>query len=159
MSLLISDACVFIDIEAAQLTHAMFSLPYQFAIPDVIYEEELSDRHPHLLALGLISKTIRSELIAEVYDLKQKHKKLSLYDCFALILAKDEKTRLLTGDRALREMAKKWDVEVHGTVWLIQQMMEHKVIQPQVVRIALQRMREAGSRLPWNEVDAWLDHL
>ena len=39
MLLLISDANVLIDIENGGLTGAMFSLPYQFAVPDILFYE------------------------------------------------------------------------------------------------------------------------
>jgi len=63
MLLIISDACVLIDIECGELTSAMFSLSCQFAVPDTLFVEELEERHAHLLQFGLISKTmtIKSE--------------------------------------------------------------------------------------------------
>jgi hypothetical protein len=45
MLLIISDASVLIDIECGELTSAMFSLPWQFAVPDILFYEELSERH------------------------------------------------------------------------------------------------------------------
>lgn len=59
MLLLVSDACILIDIEQGKLTDAMFSLPYQFAVPDILYAEELAERHQHLLQLGLISEKMK----------------------------------------------------------------------------------------------------
>ena len=41
MLLLISDANILIDIEAAELLKTLFKLPYQFAIPDILYVEEI----------------------------------------------------------------------------------------------------------------------
>ncbi|WP_028388731.1 hypothetical protein [Legionella fairfieldensis] len=58
MLLVISDACVLIDIECGKLTSAMFSLSYQFAVPDILFFEELEGRHAHLLQFGLICKTM-----------------------------------------------------------------------------------------------------
>ena len=52
MLLLISDANVLIDIEDGGLTGAMFSLPYQFAVPDILFYEELQKHHNHLLQCG-----------------------------------------------------------------------------------------------------------
>lgn len=45
MLLIISDASVLIDIECGKLTSAMFSLSWQFAVPDILFAEELADRH------------------------------------------------------------------------------------------------------------------
>lgn len=49
MLFIISDASVLIDIEHGELTSAMFSLPWKFAVPDVLFVEELAERHEHLL--------------------------------------------------------------------------------------------------------------
>ena len=104
MLLIISDASVLIDIEHGELTSAMFSLPWQFAVPDVLFAEELEERHGHLKQFGLISKTIDSDLVNEAYNLRQKHVQTSVNDLLALTLAKHEKCRLLTGDKALRKV-------------------------------------------------------
>ncbi|EKD72488.1 MAG: hypothetical protein ACD_45C00662G0002 [uncultured bacterium] len=37
MLLIISDASVLIDIEHGELTSIMFSLPYQFSVPDILF--------------------------------------------------------------------------------------------------------------------------
>ena len=41
MLLLISDANILIDMEAGELTNTFFQLPMQFAIPDILYWEEI----------------------------------------------------------------------------------------------------------------------
>lgn len=153
MLLLISDASVLIDIEHSELTGAMFSLSYQFAVPDILFVEELSERHGHLLEFGLQSKTMSGDLIDEAIGLRQKYSKPSVNDLLALTLAKHEGCQLLTGDKALREVAQVFNVEVHGSIWLVQQMIQHGKISVEVARVAFQRMKESGSRLPWGEVE------
>ena len=156
MFLIISDASVLIDIECGELTSAMFSLPWQFAVPDILYVEELAERHGHLLRFGLISKTMSGDLVAEAYGLHQKYIKPSVNDMLALTLAKHEDCQLLTGDKALREVAKELDVEVHGTIWLVEQMLQGEKITVEVASVAFQQMKDAGSRLPWVEVEKML---
>ncbi|HAT1867577.1 TPA: DUF3368 domain-containing protein [Legionella pneumophila] len=152
MLLLISDSCVLIDIEQGELTSSMFSLPYQFVVPDTLFEEELAERHADLKNFGLISKSMRGELIAKAYNLRQQYNRPSLNDLLALILAVDETAILLTGDRALRAVAKVHQVEVHGTIWLVEQMIINQLISTDVAKIAFLKMKHSGSRLPWSEV-------
>jgi predicted nucleic acid-binding protein len=152
MLIIISDASVLIDIECGELTSALFSLPWQFAVPDILFAEELAERHGHLSRCGLISKTMNGELITEAYNLRHKHTKTNVNDLLALTLAKHEDCQLLTGDKALREVAQQLSVEVHGTIWLVQQMIQHKKITIEVAAVAFQRMKGLGSRLPWGEV-------
>lgn len=156
MLLVISDACVLIDIEYAELTRVMFSLTYQFAVPDILFFQELEKQHAHLSQFGLISKTMSGDLIAEAYSFHQKYMKLSVNDRLALTLAKHEGCILLTGDKALRDAAKDFNIEVHGTIWLVEQMLQKKKITVEVARIAFQSMKNSGSRLPWGEVEKLL---
>ncbi len=95
MQLVITDASIIIDIENSDLTRPMFNLPYQFAVPDVLFEEELLERHSHLLNLGLMRKAIGPELISEAYNLRQQFSKTSVNDLLALTLAKDTNSLLL----------------------------------------------------------------
>jgi hypothetical protein len=45
MLLLISDANILIDMEVSGLLAPMFSMEYRFAVPDVLYVEELERQH------------------------------------------------------------------------------------------------------------------
>ncbi len=157
MLLVISDACVLIDIECGELTSAMFSLAYQFAVPDILFFEELEERHAHLLQFGLICKTMDGELIIEAYHLHYKYLKPSVNDMLALTLAKHEGCQLLTSDKALRDTAEELNIEVHGTIWLVDQMLRDRKITVEVARVAFQRMIDSGSRLPWKEVERVLN--
>ena len=159
MLLVINDASVLIDIECGELTSAMFSLPWKFAVPDTLFAEELAERHGHLLQLGLISKTMSGELVAQAYSLHQRYNKPSVNDMLALTLAKHEDCQLLTGDKALREAAKELEVKVHGTIWLVEQMLHGEKIIVDVARVAFQQMKDSGSRLPWMEVDSMLQRF
>ena len=155
--LLISDASVLIDIECGGLTSAMFSLSWQFVVPDILFFQELAGQHGHLLQFGLISKAMNGELIGEAYHLRQKYIKTSVNDLLALTLAKHEYCPLLTSDKALREVAKKLSVEVHGTLWLVEQMLKSRKITIEIARVAFQRMKSSGSRLPRSEVERILN--
>lgn len=157
MLLIISDASVLIDIECGELTGTMFSLSYQFAVPDTLFAEELAERHSHLSQLGLISKSMSGDLVAEAYSLHQKYIKPSVNDMLALTLAKHEGCQLLTGDKALRDAAKELNVEVRGTIWLVEQMLQFEKITFDVARVAFQQMKDSGSRLPWSEVEKILN--
>ena len=58
MLLLISDANILIDIEEGNLTPVVFLLPYEIAVPDILFELELRERHSHLLEAGLKVKSL-----------------------------------------------------------------------------------------------------
>lgn len=152
----ISDANILIDVEVGGLQAPMFSLGYQFAVPDVLYWEELAEHHAHWLGLGLQVHSLSAEGVARVQVLSQKYPRPSRNDLFALALAEQTPCPLLTGDAALRSAAEAERIEVKGTVWLVAEMLGKKCITPTVARAAFDRMREGGRRLPWDVVEKLL---
>lgn len=159
MLLLISDANILMDVEVGDLVASMFSLDYQFAVPDVLYYEELEEQHAHLLDMGLQTRTLTAKSVARVEALSQTYAKPGRNDLFALALAEAEKCPLLTGDAALRQAAETEQVEVKGTVWLISEMVREQRITVAVARAALHKMRGNGRRLPWEVAEQILEAL
>ena len=159
MLLLISDANILMDVEVGDLLAPMFSLGYQFAVPDVLYYDELEEQHAHLLDMGLQMMTLSAGSVARVEVLSQAYIRPGRNDLFALALAEDRRCPLLTGDAALRHAAETERVEVKGTVWLIGEMVREKRITFAVARAALHRMRVNGRRLPWEMAEQMLTAL
>ena len=67
-----------------------------------------------------------------------------------LVLAKQEQCPLLTGDKNLRKAAESEQVEVHGTLWVVNGLLQHQLITPDSARVAYQKMKAKGRRLPWS---------
>lgn len=147
--LLISDANILIDLEDGRLITELFKLPFQFQVPDMLFVDELEADHGYLLEHGLQLGELSPASMAEVEILVKKYKQPSRYDCFALVLAKQEHCRLLTGDQNLRKAAEQENVEVKGTLWIVEAMITHQVITIPVARLAYQQMKQKGRRLPW----------
>jgi predicted nucleic acid-binding protein len=159
MQVLISDANVLIDMEAGQLLELMFNLPFEFKVSDMLFVDELSHQHAHLLDLGLRQTELTANSMMDAMRMTHAYAGPSRYDCFSLALAKQEGCPLLTGDVALRKAAQKEDVIVKGTIWLVEQMIEHNLISKLVAGRAYQSMQDAGSRLPWDDALKRLDEI
>jgi predicted nucleic acid-binding protein len=159
MLLLISDANILIDMDTGGLLAPMFSMDFQFAVPDVLYHEELMAQHAGLLELGLASVTMSVELVAEVARLAQRYRRPGRNDLFALALAASEACPLLTGDKDLRQAAEDNGVELRGTLWLVAEMIRSGKISTPAAQAAFQRMRDSGRRLPWEQARRMLADL
>jgi len=156
--LLISDANIIIDIKAGGLLRTMFRFDATFAVPDVLFEEELQAEDPELPRLGLKLLELHEETVAYAEGLIAKYRRLgaSINDLLALALARQEKCPLLTGDLRLRTAAQEEGVDMHGTLWLIEQMVKGRVITVRQAEAAYTKMRATGRRLPWDEVERQL---
>lgn len=148
--MLISDANIFIDLDCYGLTALMFSLPYRFCTPDVLFERELRRQHANLLQMGLQTLSLTGQSMSYVAQLSNQYHKTSMYDLMALSLAKQESCPLLTGDKALRDAAQKEVVLIKGTVWVLEQLVVHQKIVKNQAITALDIMKSKGRRLPFD---------
>jgi hypothetical protein len=123
--ILVSDTSVLIDLERGRFLDVVFSLPYEFAVPDVLYHQEMQgDWGAHLVGLGLRVEEVSEAGVSNALRYRAQRRFLSVPDSFALALAKERAWLLLTGDGALRDLATGESVECHGVLWLLDRMEE-----------------------------------
>lgn len=155
--LCVADSNIWVDLHFGRLVEKAFSLPFRFAVPDVIIDELKRPSGSDLVALGLRVEELSGELVLTVADLAAHYLRPSRQDLFALVLAEALGAILLTGDGALRDAAREIGVEVHGTIWHLDQMVTRRIIDGRERAQALKLMMDSGSRLPKDEVELRLD--
>jgi len=69
----------------------------------------------------------------------------------ASLLAKMQDATLVTGDNRLNKLAIASGLTVHGALWLLDQMVDFKALEPGQAVAALTHSLERGARLPANE--------
>ncbi|MEV5033389.1 hypothetical protein MRBLMC3_002612 [Sphingobium sp. LMC3-1-1.1] len=154
MAVLVSDTSVIIDLERAGLLDEMFLLPFEFAVPDLLYarelEGELGDR---LIALGLRVEELTAAELRRATGVNRQHQKLSVPDTFAFALAESRTWALLTGDGILRELAVAEQIAMHGVLWIFDQMADGAHVQFDRLHGGLTQLSaHPRCRLPANEV-------
>ncbi len=161
MKVLVLDTSVVIDLERAGLLDVAFELPYEFIVPDLLYKRELRDHGGrHLQSLGLRIEELDGDGVALALQFRQQVPPLSLADAFALALAKTNGFVLLTGDKALRQLAGTEGVSCSGVLWAIAQLYDWKVCSPRVLHAALSTVaNHPRCRLPRREVSRLLEKL
>jgi len=154
VKILVSDTSVLIDLDRGILVEATFRLPFEFTIPDLLYERELREHGgPEFVRMGLRVEELDGEGVARALGYLRKRRALSLPDSFALALAKINAWTLLSGDRELRELAEEEEVRCHGVLWLLDQMLEHSAVDRDELRAALGRIAaHPRCRLPKPEI-------
>lgn len=120
-----SDTNVWIDFhEIGHLDHP-FRLNFDYYISRDTFREEFlksESMKNDLMALGLQLADVTDDEFMEAVAYQSRYLELSLYDAFALAIAKLRGWTLLTGDMPLRKAAVKEGVEVHGTIWVYDQL-------------------------------------
>ena len=88
LQIVISDSSVIIDLAKAGLVEAAFALPYDFRIPDVMFEDELIDLGDYdredLLNAGLTKSTLDGSGVELAFKFGETYLSLSTNDQFAL---------------------------------------------------------------------------
>lgn len=122
MPVLVSDTSVLIDLERGRLLEEMFRLPFEFAVPDLLYTRELTGPlGDQLVALGLRVEVLTPAELSRATLVRRQNASLSTPDTFAFAIAESRKWMLLTGDGGLRELALAERIEMHGVLWLFDQ--------------------------------------
>ena len=122
MAVLVSDTSVIIDLERGALLDDLFCLPFEFAVPDLLFRRELAgplgDR---LVALGLRVEELSPVELTRATTVRRQKKELSTPDTFAFAIAEGRGWPLLTGDGGLRRLAAECHVDFHGVLWICDQ--------------------------------------
>ncbi|WP_322793286.1 hypothetical protein [Bellilinea sp.] len=150
-SVLVTDTNIWIDLENGSVLVKVFRLPYQFLIPDFAIPELVQPEWKTLEVLGLKAYELPADQIEILYQLRRSYRNLSIIDLAAFLIAKKLDTILVTGDRRLSELANANGLKVHGILWLLDEMLEFKVLTPKQAKKALEQMLESGARLPAEE--------
>lgn len=152
----ISDTNIWIDFRNAGLLDALFDLPFQLCSTDFVLEE-LQDFDPAaLLAKGLVVHGLDEAATARLFGLMTAHNNSSLADVSCYLLAQDTGFPLLTGDGRLRKQAMQDGIQVHGVLWLLDQLIAHGVTSNAAATEGLRGMLLRGARLPAAECQARL---
>lgn len=123
MPILVSDTSVLIDLERASLLEEMFLLPFEFSVPDLLFTRELAgELGDRLVQLGLRIEELTAVELRRATAVNRQNNRLSVPDTFAFAIAESRGWGLLTGDGTLRELAVAEQIEMHGVLWLFDQL-------------------------------------
>jgi len=154
--MLVLDTTVCIDLFNGGLVERAASLPYEMALPDVIAAELIHPPGDLFIQCGFSKLQVDENAIVQITVLRERFPRPSTNDLFALHLAKINSCALITGDDALRKAAKEEGVSVHGLLWILDRLIEHKILAPIEAADALEKIIAEGSWLPKSDCEARL---
>lgn len=149
----VTDTNIWIDLDADGIVQEMFQLPFQFVAPDLVVEELKKPDGGNLVLLGLRKEELTGDEVRLVGQLASRYPAPSRVDLSALALAKARGGVLLTGDRRLRKAAEQEKTPVHGTLWILEELVRRRIVTPPKAARSLEEMRAKGSRLPSAECE------
>ena len=160
--IVVSDTNVFIDLISIGLQEQFFELPLEVHTTDmVIFEVKRkgqSDIIKDLVKRCCIKvKTHTSEEMRPFFHAEHKKYNLSPADYSVLTYSKTNNYILLTGDGKLRKVALSESVEVHGTIYIIAEMVEHHIITEHQGAMKLKILLKNNPRLPKSVIDRLIE--
>ncbi len=146
MKVLVSDSSILIEFSKREVLDKMFALEFQFAVPDILFHEELIDLGSYsrrdLLGFGLRVESLDAKGLETAIAYRFERPALSLVDSFALALADRRGWRLLTEDRTMRSVAESKGIAHLDALWVVGRMLDAGILSASQVVSVLEAMRD-----------------
>ncbi|MBM3878171.1 MAG: hypothetical protein FJ387_00365 [Verrucomicrobia bacterium] len=159
MKIVIHDASVLIDLHRCGLLKTWLAGGVEAHTSDLVMLE-MTQPVQELATRGLLQVEhldVSGLLALREFQARQP-RSLSFEDCSVLSLAVRMEAALLTGDADLRQAAEAENVEVHGLLWVLDELVASAHLTPWRAAAALQELlKNLRARLPISECEARLE--
>ncbi len=124
MRTLVSDGCCLNDLGKASLVDAFLKLPYEILIPNTLFEGDLltftAAQKQALIREGMKVIDLPGESVLRARQVVRDTPQLPIHDGFTFALAeRSAGCILLAGSANLHTLATSHDIDVHGVLWVI----------------------------------------
>lgn len=158
MKVVITDVSVFFDLYHLQVLPEFFALDLEIHTTNFVYNEILHSGQKIEFAvferskkLHIIKITVNEE--DEIRAMQLHRSNRSFPDRTVLWKALQLKCTLLTSDNKLKKEAIGQGLVVHGSIWVIGQLVENEIISKIRGIELLEQMKLVNTRLPHDEID------
>lgn len=150
---LLFDSSVLFDIQNASIFGYVSKFPNTLLITDLILNNELETiEATTLFSFGFRSVQLNPDEMSALQNYRIHYKALSIGDLSCLVYAENNNNVIIVaGDRDLRTLAEQKDIGVHGSLWLLDELIDLGIMTQQKAASALRKMLADGARLPDHE--------
>lgn len=158
MKVMVTDVSVFFDLFEIHVLPEFFALDWEIHTTDFVYNEILQADQKKLFEVFVRSKRLKilrftSEEEMQVRNFKTNLSIRSIADKTILWKALQLNATLLTCDRKLRKEAEGHSLEVRGSIWVIEQLVENSLIDSIRGVNLLKNLKATNKRLPVELID------
>ena len=162
MRLLIHDANVLMDLLGIGLLERALDLPYDMETTDLVLLEIEDPGQAEVLEKCIASGRLvviatTAPQVSEIGLRMEACRALSLADCSVLYYAEARHGVVLTGDGRMRKEAASRNQEVHGTLWVLERMVESGTLPSTEAAARLEALVAVNPRLPRKDCDQLLE--
>ncbi|MDZ4788961.1 MAG: hypothetical protein SH807_08470 [Blastochloris sp.] len=164
MKVAVQDANILIDLDLSGTLGLWFELNIETHTTDLIMAQVAQGGHEEVVANSksgrLITHCSSAIFLLECALWKEDKPDLEIQDASVFLLAKNLGALLLTGDKDLRSFSETELVNVHGTLWIFDKLVEEGRLKPLDAADKLKHLLATGRRLPKadckNRIAKWL---
>ena len=132
MKIIVNDANILIDLVDLKILPYFFQLEFEFhttaIILDELFEEQKEALFPYIETGSLIVDDITDEDLIEIVMIRASKPSLSEQDCSAFFQAQKFTAALITSDNTLRKFAQNNNIEVHGHLWVFDNLVNNRIL-------------------------------
>lgn len=162
MRLVVTDTNVFIDLMSVDALEAFFALGLEVHTTGFVTNELNREQSALLLPYvgsGRLSLDRFTEDDIRAIDMMATRNQLHFTDRSVIRLAETLKAMILSGDGRLWKECKARRLEVHGTIWVVEQIWTKRLIRPVTCIERLDALKKINSRLPKDKIDALIERI
>ena len=161
-TIVIKDACILIDLVDLDLLEAFYQLDVRavttgFVVAEILDEEQVV-AVKKVVDDGRLTVYDDGDL-AEINALTNQHPGLSFADCSVLELAFRVPGIILSADGSLRNEAKRRQLTVKGSLWVLNQLVEQGFMTKEVCLAKLDLYPRVNSRAPKRDIQLLISKL
>lgn len=132
MKIIVNDANILIDLVDLKILPYFFQLEFEFhttaIILDELFDEQKEALFPYIETSSLIVDYISDEDLIEILMIRATKPNLSEQDCSAFYQAQKDNAALITSDNTLRKFAQANNLEVHGHLWVFDNLVNNEIL-------------------------------
>lgn len=158
MKLIITDTNVFFDIINISALPEFFALEYDisttdFVVNEILESEQKAQIESFIEAKKLYVFKLTANEVEEIRNFVTKRFFKGITDKTVLWKSYQLKCPLLTGDKKLRNEAEDLKIEVHGSIWVLNELVEKGIVTKAKGAELLEKLKLINASLPHDEID------
>lgn len=162
MKLVVTDTNVFIDMMDVGALVALFGLGLEVHTTAFVVDELASDQQTQLLpyiSTGRLKVAHFDPAEIAVVEALQTTVTIGFTDRSVVHLATRLRAMVLSGDGKLWKVCKSRRLEVHGSLWVVEQAWVHGLVPPMSCIARLEQLERLNSRLPKDMIAALIERI
>jgi len=162
MTVFIHDASILLDLIHTDIIKLFMTIPARMVTTDFVVEEVTDPADRKKLEATISSDALQVMIsgLAEldsIVTLQSACRALSIAECSLLFYAGSLQAVVLTGDNRLRREATQSGLEVHGTVWVFDELVTHVLLSQKEAADKLENLLSVNPRLPREECERMIN--